>query len=194
MYANRLINVSTGNPATVLDKYDSTVLANNARNPLGTKHYDPAIPFKAWRYVRYQSTANVAVQAGPAVVWWTDNTYTTVTSTVASEAMSRSQVAGILAMSTAAASGPLAGLTGAAAATLLNGNFVFVQVCGHLAGCLVAALTDVGDYGFATQANWGTTGGFSRVQEGLAITDRPVFFAETAVGAGVADVFITVEI
>ena len=192
MYPVPTCNVSSGLPATTLDVRDTTVLNNAARNPLGTKYIDPSAPFTAWRYVRYNSTANAAIQAGPAVVWWTDNTYTTVTSTV-SEAISKSHVAGIMNLSTATGSGPLAGLGASAAKAALNGNFIFIQVAGHLAGCLVAASTAVGDYGLATQADWTTTGGFSRIAKGAAMTDRVAFFAETAVSNNLSDVFIVIE-
>lgn len=184
--------ISTGDVTTVLDTRDTTKSNNNAQIPLGTSFWDPSLPQNKYRYVRYLSAAGAAVQAFPANVWWTDNTYTTVTGTV-SESMSRSAGAGIMLLNTGQSKGPFNGKTGAAAALLLAGNFIIIQVAGHIAGVGVAASTAVGDYGLATQSDWTTTAGFSRIAKGAAMTDRVVFFAETAVNANVSDVFAVYE-
>src|SRR5579859_5240307 len=97
--------ITTGNPATVLDKFDSTQLNNNAKNPLGASYYDiggvaastPAGFWAKYRYVRYNSPTNPAVIARPAIVYWTDKFKTTVSSTLADGFTATSaDVAGIL--------------------------------------------------------------------------------------------------
>jgi hypothetical protein len=184
--------ISTGDVSTVIDTRDTAKFNNNAQNPLGIKFYDASDPLKAYRYVRYNSTANPDVQAGPAAVWWTDNTFTTVTSTV-SEALAANFFAGVMLLNTGQATGPFKGKTGAQAKALLNGNFIIIQVTGHVAGCLVAASTAAGDFGLATQSDWTTTGGFSRIAAGAAVTNRIAFFAETAVSNNKSDVFVMAE-
>lgn|SRR5437879_5770465 len=187
--------VTTGNVATALDKFDSTKPNNGAQNNLGTKYYDnpttvanPNGTFVAYKYVRYNSTANAATQAAPAAVFWTDNTFTTVTST-ASESLFTAAAGG-------AANG-IAGILLLTSATVtnaqLNGNFVWIQVYGHLAGIAAPASTAKGDAILATQADWTTTGGFSRVAAGTAPTGRVAYFAETAVASAKSDGFVAIE-
>jgi hypothetical protein len=94
----------------------------------GTKIFNGFPPIV--KYVRYNSTANPAIGAAPAVVYYTDETGTNV-SGVSTEANggvaagSINMAAGVLLYNTATS-----GLTGAASATALNGNYCWIQVGG----------------------------------------------------------------
>ena len=102
--------ITTGNVRTALDLYQATgILNNGAKNPLGASYYDNAVSLanpngvsSKYRYVRYNSTANAALVAGagPGVVYWTDETYTTVTST-STESVSQgiNAIAGVMMVS-----------------------------------------------------------------------------------------------
>lgn len=82
------------------------------------------------KYVRYNSTANPSLNAYPSVVYYSDESGTTVTG-VSTEAQGGAAAgavnlpAGILLYNSTAS-----GLTGAASATALNGNWCWIQVGG----------------------------------------------------------------
>jgi hypothetical protein len=95
---------------------------------LGTKIFNGFPPIV--KYVRYNSTANPAISAAPAVVYYTDETGTTVTGvpTEANGGVGNGNInmcAGVLLYNTTTS-----GLTGAASATALNGNWCWIQVGG----------------------------------------------------------------
>lgn len=183
------IQVTTGNVRTVLDVRDTTKPNNGAPNALGSSYYDNptstanpnGVPVK-YRYVRYNSTANSAVKAAPGLVYWVDNTYTTVTSTM-SEGITGTlnDVAGFMMVN----STDLTTLT----ATLLNGNFVWICVGGYVKAAIVAAATAVGDAEVGGGAAWVPV----RVASGTAPTGRPAGFALTAISGSTADVYVTCE-
>src|SRR3984957_20769281 len=85
-----------GNVYGVVDPYNTSLPNNGALKPLGSLWTIPSPSqggntllatstgygsYLTVKYVRYNSTANAAVNAGPAVVYYTDETFTTVTST-----------------------------------------------------------------------------------------------------------------
>lgn len=201
--------ISTGNVRTNIDVFDSTKIVNGAQNPLGSKYYDvgytplsslggtAVLTFPglfgspvAYRYVRYNSTANVDFQAAPAAVWWTDNTFTTVTSTL-SEAFGGttggpSYPAGLMMINTTDFPGSL---TGAQLKAKVNGNFVWIVVFGLVKG-VVSAAAAAGDKLMATQADWSTTGGFSKVTVSAAATSRIFGYAAAA---SASDVLVVCE-
>jgi hypothetical protein len=112
-----------------------------------TKIFNGAPPVV--KYVRYLSQNNPSLLAYPGAVYYTDSTCTTVTGyssevfgTVANYATQTWANAGagwLLYNSTAS------GLTGAASATALNGNWCWIQVGGLLPGAAAVSSTVIGD-------------------------------------------------
>lgn len=154
------------------------VTNTGASNPFGA----PAI----FMLVKYQSTANPAPVAAPAPVYWTDNTYTTV-SGVASEALVNPQtVAGYLMPNTT----DITGLT----ATQLNGAQCLIQVAGYLKGAYAPTSTGggtaAGVWVIGSSGNWTSTS----VASGTAPGVRPLGVQTTAVAAGVCDMLVMSDI
>lgn len=210
--------ITTGNLYTAIDTYSNTITQqppintpsnpNGAMNPAGSAFLlAPGVGQSAnkaaaalygangWgaplivRYVRYNSTANPNLIATPGPVYWTDETYTTVSGVFtegnpAATGNINSLAGWLLPNYTAL------GLTAAAAATALNGNWCFIATKGFLSGVAVPALTAVGD------AIIGAAGNFTlgRVASGTAPTTKYVAIAQTAVAAGVADILIDTDI
>lgn len=222
MLGNEFPVISTGNLYTAIDTYGSTISTqpptntpsnpNGALNPLGATFLlepgaqgIPAIYYpggslnsNGWgaplviRYVRYNSTANPALLAAPAPVYWTDETYTTVTG-VFSEGLpaatgNLNSLAGLLLVNTTNYPGSK---TGAQLATILNGNFCFIVTRGFVAAASAPAATAVGD------ALVGTAGNFTlaRVASGTAPTSRYNFIAQSALSASnTADVLVNTDL
>lgn len=186
--SDQTIQISSGNVRTTLDKFDATQLNNNAQNTLGSAYWDSTVSAAfpnglavKYRYVRYNSAANPAVQAAPAAVYWTDQTMTTVTGKLSEAWGSSSAFAGLLMPN----STDFVGLT----AAILNGNFVWIATAGIVLG-VVSAAAAAGDQLLATQADWTTTGGFSKVAVGVAPTNR---VAGYAFAASPSTVFVAAE-
>jgi hypothetical protein len=194
--SNQNATITTGNFRTTVDLFTATQpgtypLPNGQKNPLGTSYYDATVSLAfpsglgaKYRYVRYNSTANPALLAAPAPVYWTDNTFTTVTGVLSESlggAAGINNVAGYLMPNT----GDLTTLT----AAILNGNFVWICVGGLVLNAIVPASTAVGD------AIIGATGNFTnaRVAANTAPTNKVLAWAEAAVAAGVANVMVAVE-
>lgn len=188
------------------DTYSTTAVNNGALNPPGSVSYIPS-PSQSgsalassngygsglWvKYVRYNSTANPAVVVGPAPVYWTDETYTTVTG-VFSEGMvagtgSANSIAGWLLPNSGTAAGT--GVGTAFSAAVLNGNWVFIGLCGFIPGAISVASTAVGD------ALIGASGNFTvaRVAAGTAPTNIVAGWARTAIASSVSDVMAVLPI
>lgn len=206
--------ISTGNLYTAIDKYASSISTqppinspswpNGAQNPAGACYLlapgaseGPTILYAGngfgapliVRYVRYNSTANPNLLAYPAAVYWTDETYTTV-SGVFTEGNpagtgNLNSLAGWLLPNFTAL-----GLTAAAAATALNGNWCFVATKGFLPAAAVVAATAIGD------AIIGAAGNFTvgRVASGTAPTSSRNALALTGVsGNTTADLWINTD-
>ena len=135
------------------------------------------------KYVRYNSTANPAVATGPAVVYWTDETFTTV-SGVYSEAVTTgsSAVAGILLPNKSTTAGLGLGST-AFTATILNGNWVFIAVVGFVPSVYLAAGA-IGQPITGAAGNWVVA-----VTTGVL---RPLGYICGAVSSNLGDVLVTV--
>ncbi len=211
--------ISTGSVYTAIDTYQATTVQppvqsqpQGAMNPLGAAFllapgasegpsmYYPTIggslSSNGWgapliiRYVRYNSATAAAMLAYPAPVYWTDETYTTVTGTFsegnpASTGNINSLAGWLLPNFTSL------GKTGAASTTLLNGNFCFIATKGFLPACAVVASVAVGD------AVIGASGNFTaaRVASGTAPTTRRLAIAQSAVTANTtADLLIDCDI
>src|SRR5262249_43364743 len=121
---NEYAKISSGSVFTTVDTFDSTKMNNNAQNPLGAIYYIPPATESGSalltatgvasglfvKYVRYSSTANPATVAGPAPVYWTDETFTVVTGVfseglVAATGSANSAAGWLLPNTTAAGSG-----------------------------------------------------------------------------------------
>lgn len=168
--------VYTGNPATVNDAFSSTATfpwPNGARNALGTAIYTidsvTGTPLK-WRYVRLNSTTTATLVLGP--VYYKDNTRGIVTIQSTESLMALNGIAGLLVNLNAT-----------------NGNFIFILTHGHYAAVPVPAGTAVGDQiiGAAGAQQVGKT------SANTAPVNVPLGLAETAVAAGVSDLFVSVE-
>jgi hypothetical protein len=149
------------------DPYNTTLPNNGARNPLGSLAFIPApseggqgygsgspailptgVGYGAglWcKYVLYKSTANPALVANPAPVYYVDETFTVVSGAPA-EAFSASNPtygAGFLLPNTGAIAG--IGVGSAISATILNngglGSYVWMAVCGFVPSAAVGAVT-----------------------------------------------------
>jgi hypothetical protein len=141
------------------DPYVSTAENNGALNPLGSVYYlgpgegglqsnqfltaatSKGCGSGLWvKYVRYtqQASDTSAVQAGPAPVFWVDETYTQVTDLSTSSATGTlNSVAGWLLPNTTA--------LGSTAFTITvlngggNGTYVFIGLQGWIGGCFIGA-------------------------------------------------------
>lgn len=179
------VRISNGNnPYTTLDA--------TARNPLGSIYAAPvneglAVTTKGYgaqpviKYVYYNSTTNPTPVAFPAPVYWTDESFTTVSGNAA-EAFTTTglvAVAGYLLPNTAS----ISGLT----AAQLNQSYCFIQIGGLLVGGYAPGSTAIGDtiIGIAS-------GNFvaARLGAGTAATSRPFGTALTAIASGVADILL----
>ncbi len=141
---------------TVIDTYNTAIENNGALQPLGSITFLPLNPAslttsgiglqQAYKYVRYNPTVTQTLKNGPALVYWKDETFTTVTP-LASEAFSGiNNIAGWLLYNTTALS--------SATAAQINGNFCWICVGGLLAGAWVtaAAAADASIYGASSTA------------------------------------------
>lgn len=162
-------NPFTGNtPFTAIDTFNAALENNGALQPLGSIYFLPinaaGVPIApatvvpgqglqlALKYVRYNPTASVAIQAGPGIVYWKDETFTTVTPT-ASEAF----IPGTPSSVTAGWLGYNTTTLASATAAAINGNFAWIVVGGFVPGAYssVTAAAGNGIYG-AVGAAWTT--------------------------------------
>lgn len=166
-------NPFTGNtPFTAIDTFNAALENNGALQPLGSIYplplnaaQVPVAPATVvpglgtqliLKYVRYNPTVSQTIQAGPAIVYWKDETQTTITG-LASEAFlaagaSSASVAGWLLYNTTTLA--------SAAASAINGNFCWIAVGGIVPGAFVtaAATVGLGIYGVASGGSaWATT-------------------------------------
>lgn len=142
------------------------------------------------RYVRYNSTTNANWLATPAPVYWTDETFTTVTGTF-SEGLpaatgNLNSFAGYAWINTAIYPGSK---TGAQLSTLINGNFIFIVTKGFLPGAYVPASTAIGDSLTGSSGNFVMT----RTASGTAPISVRNAIALTAIASGVADVMVNAD-
>jgi hypothetical protein len=174
---------------TVVDTYNSALENNGASQPLGSLYQAPLNAANAakaggglnnyYKYVRYNPTASQVIQAGPALLYWKDETFTTVTGLYSEAYLSANQPAGVagwlLYNTTSLAS---------AAAAAINGNFCWMLVGGFLAGAFVTAAT-VGQsiYGVATGAAWATT-------TTAPTSGSEAGYALTAAASNLADIYV----
>jgi len=185
--SNQTVQVTTGNVRTTVD-FPNTSLgtplpypAGVFPNPLGSTFWDNAISAAnlngvgtKYRYVKFQSTANPALTAAPAAVWYTDATMTTVTSVLAEAITASPQAfAGLMMPNTT----DLPAMT----AALINANGgagVWIAVGGIVSG-VVTNSGVAGQQQVASAANWGVAGGFATTALGVAPINRAAVIALT---------------
>lgn len=182
---NPFPRVSTGSMFTVLDA--------TARNPVGSIWSPPAnlgLPLSTKglgaqpvvKYLYYNSTTNPTPVAGPAPVYYTDETFTTVSGAAQDAFITTSgvSIAGYLMPNTTA----ISGLTAAE----LNTSYVFVQIGGLLSGAWgpTGGTAAVGAFitGTATTGSWAST------VPAAAANVRCLGFQLTAVVSSLCDVLV----
>ena len=204
--SNQLLQIDTGKALTYLYNQTSAfapwaglgenqvlgqryfgVSNSTAVNPSGA----PAI----YMLVKYLSTsatttANLTTAGAPAPVYWTDETYTTV-SGIESEGsgLGINSVAGYMMVNTVTG----VGLSGTAlTAALLLGAQVLIQVGGYLPGAYGPTAGTAG----AGAAIVGSAGSFTStaVTAGTAPTGRTFGYQVTAIASGLCDVLVNSDI
>lgn len=154
------------------------VTNTTAQNPAGA----PAI----YVLVKYSSTAQPAPVAGPAPVYWTDNTFTTVSGVESEGVAGLASTAGYLMPNTT----DYSGLT----AAMLQGATVLIQVAGYLKGAYgPTSGGGVGNLIAPTAGNWVTTGVAVSGTTG-GISGRAFGNQLTAIASGLCDVLVNCDI
>ena len=122
------------------------------------------------------------IQTGPALVYWKDETFTTVTPLYSEAFLSAAAptgVAGWLLYNTTTLA--------SAAASAINGNFAWIAVGGFVAGAYVTAAT-AGDslYGVSSGAAWAT----GHTVFGTAAPSKVAARALTTAATNLSDIYI----
>ena len=190
--SNQLLQIDTGNALTYLfnpslsnvplyanlgenqvlgQRYFATVNAT-AVNPSGA----PAI----YMLVKYSSTAQPSPSAAPAPVYWTDETFTTVSGVSTESLGGLNLVAGYLLPNTAS----ISGLT----AAMLQGAYVLIQVGGLLQGAVApgSGTLGVGNTIIAAAGNFSS----AAVAAGTAPGYEKLGIQLTAASNGLCDVLV----
>jgi hypothetical protein len=155
------------------------VTGSGAANPSGA----PAI----FMLVQYKSTAQPTPQTAPAPVYWTDETYTTVSGVYTEGLLGPNGTAGYLMVNTT----DLTTLT----AAILQGSYCVIQVAGQLVGAYGPTSGTAGVGNLITPL----TGNFqsqnvvaSNTASGPAC--RPFGVQSTALASGLCDVLVNCDI
>lgn len=181
--------VYDGNPYTYIGAYNSTLYNNGALMPLGTVAC-VSLPASAlgtakgkgsyliMKYVQYKAASAPSPVAGPAPVYYIDETLTAVSGAAADA--SGLNGAGFLLPNTTS----ISGLTDA----MLENNFVWIGLAGVIPGCAAPASTAVGDLLVAsgTSSFLLARSAFSASANGVSA--RPMGYAMSAVSGGLSDV------
>lgn len=182
-----------GNAYNTIDTYVSTAPEYGGACPLGSAAKLPIVPALSagkgqgapviLRYVRYNSTANPNIGAAPGPVYWTDETFTTVSGVSTESVGGVNMVAGCLLINTTNYPGSL---TGAQLATALNGNMCWIVVGGFVSGVTSPASVVAGDTLIGAATNFT----LARIAQGTALTNTQFARAMSAVASNVADMLI----
>jgi hypothetical protein len=202
--SNQLLQIDTGSASTYL--YNPSLgfapwqgLGEN--QVLGQRYFasgnatatNPSGAPRIFMLVEYLSTsaittANLTTAGAPAPVYWTDETYTTV-SGISTEGLGLNFVAGYMLLNTVTG----VGLGGSAlTAALLLGSYMLIQVAGYLKGAYAPTS------GTAGVGNWiepvaGTLVSQS-VIAGTAPGYRTLGVQATAIASGLCDVLVNCDI
>lgn len=154
------VEVSSGSVYTTIDTYNSALLNNGATQLLGSIYQAPLVPAnqsvagggsnQVFKYVRYNPTVSQALLTGPTLMYWKDETFTTVTGLYSEAFAGINNIAGWLLYNTTALS--------TATAAQINGNFCYIQVGGFLGGAYVTAAAAAGAAIFGAASTFGATG------------------------------------
>lgn len=202
--SNQLLQIDTGKASTYLYN-SSTAFAPWAglgeNQVLGQRYFgvdnvtatNPSGAPRIFMLVEYLSTSaittgNLTTAAAPAPVYWTDETYTTV-SGISTEGLGLNFVAGYMLLNTVTGIGN--GGSALTAAALL-GSYMLIQVAGYLKG---AYAPTTGTQGIG---NWieGVAGTLvsQSVIAGTAPGYRTLGVQATAVASGLCDVLVNCDI
>ena len=130
---NQLLQIDTGNPRTYLyhpgtgpwaGLGENQVLGQRYADVVGVSAANPSGAPAIYILVKYKSTGKPAPVAGPAPVYWVDNTFTTVTGVESEALLGLSGAAGYLMPNTT----DISGLTDA----MLESSLCLIQVGGYL--------------------------------------------------------------
>lgn len=189
------VNPFTGTtPASAIDTFNSGLENNGLPQLLGSLYQAPLVGSSQtlaggglnpiYKYVRYNPTTSQTIQAGPALVYWKDETFTTVTPLAAeafNTATSINSIAGWLLYNTTTTPG--------ATAAQINGNGCWIQVGGFLA----AAFLGTGSTAAANVpiVGAGTAGAAWTTSATVAAGNRIAAYTLTAVSAALtSDLYI----
>lgn len=190
--SNQLIQIDTGKALTFF--YNSSlglsIYAGLGENQiLGQRYFsanytvtNPSGSPAIYMLVQYKSTVQPAPAAAPAPVYWTDETFTTVSGVSTESGFGLSGIAGYMMVNTASVSG----LTAAQIQTAQ----LLIQVAGPLTAGVAPALTVAGDWIIGAAGNF-TPG---RVAQGTQPGYRSFGIGLTAVTAGLADILLDCDI
>jgi hypothetical protein len=196
--SNQLIQIDTGSVATYLwNQSQSPIQVYSAigeAQVLGQRYFGVSNPTPANPYgtpaifilVQYLSTSATVignVPAAPAPVYWTDQTYTTVSGISTESAFGLNGIAGFMQINTTS----LPNLT---TAKLLGAN-ILIQVAGYLAGAVGPASGTAG----VGNALCGYAGNFASqaIVAGTAPGYRTLGIQASAVAAGVCNVMVNCD-
>jgi hypothetical protein len=143
------------------------------------------------KYVRYNSYNNPSLNAYPSVVYYADETGTVVTgyageaygNTTNQAAVNVNACAGVLLYNSTAS-----GLSGAASATALNGNWCWIQVGGLVPSVQGAASVVIGDTLLASST---ATNAFTVTRQAQGTNAYPYFLGTACSNAGASSTYVT---
>jgi len=135
------------------------------------------------RYVRYNSTANPSIGAAPGPVYWTDETFTTVSGVSTESVGGVNMIAGCLLINTTNYPGSY---TGANLAKALNGNWCWIAVAGFVPGVTSPAAVVAGDTLIGAATNFA----LARIPQGTQLTNTLFARALSTVASNVADMLL----
>jgi hypothetical protein len=191
---NPLTTTLANTPYAAIDTFNAALENNGATQLLGSLYQAPLVPTGSvtnggglnsyLKYVRYNPTTSQTIQAGPALVYWKDETFTTVTP-LAAEAFAgatsaANSIAGWLLYNTTTLS--------TATAAQINGNFCWIAVGGFVPGAFT---------GSAALANASIMGGLNAAGAWVTVSpatagNKVAAYALTAsvTAAFLADIYI----
>ena len=188
------IRITTGNVQTVLD--------NVAKNPIGCI-YSPPVNMGAplttkglgaqpvFKYVYYNSTSNPMPVAAPAPVYYTDETFTTVSGNAAEAYSAGTGITGVaIAGYWMPNTTSITGLSNVTSATTqqVNQSYGFIQIAGFLAGAWApTTATGPGIGSFITGL---AAGSWASVVNTTIIAGRQLGIQFSAIASSVCDVLV----
>lgn len=175
-----------------------TTLDTVARNPIGSIYSPPVnqnLPLSTkglgaqpvYKYILYKSTTNPAPVAAPAPVYYTDESFTTVSGNAAEAFFTTNGacIAGYLLPNTTAISGLTAGTAGT---PTLNNSYCFIQIAGLLVGAYAPTTVTAGAQGNIIAGL--ATGNWASVVNTTNAGNRSLGIQFTAIASSACDVLV----